>query len=71
LPEANAADPNIRSLLIAGGQRNQAISPVADDTAGSVTGLLVLGALASLMLYGSAAYLKFGKRRSLAGRHKA
>jgi outer membrane biosynthesis protein TonB len=71
LPESNAGDPNVRSLLIAGGQRNDAISPVAEDNAGSVTGLLVLGTLASLMLYGSAAYLKFGKRRPVAGRHKA
>jgi hypothetical protein len=72
LPEANAGDPNIRSLLIAGGQRNEAISPVGDDTAGSVMGLIVLGTLASLMLYGSAAYLKFGKRRPVtAGKHKA
>ena len=36
-----------------------------------MTGLLVLGTLASLMLYGSAAYLKFGKRRPAGGRHKA
>jgi hypothetical protein len=71
LPEANAGDPNIRSLLIAGGQRSEAISPVGDDTAGSVTGLLTLGALASLMLYGSAAYLKYGKRRPATGKHKA
>jgi hypothetical protein len=71
LPEANAGDPNIRSLLIADGRRGQSISPVADEIAGSVTGLLVLGTLASLMLYGSAAYLKFGKRRPVDGRHKA
>jgi outer membrane biosynthesis protein TonB len=71
LPEANSGDPNIRSLLIAGGQQNQAISPVADDSAGSVAGLLALGTLASLMLFGSAAYLKYGKRRPAVGKHKA
>jgi outer membrane biosynthesis protein TonB len=71
LPVANAGDPNIRSLLIAGGQRSQGISPVADDTPGSIAGLLLLGTLASLMMYGSAAYLKFGRRRpAAAGKHK-
>jgi hypothetical protein len=71
LPEANSADPNIRSLLISGGDRN-AISSVADDTTGSVTGLLVLGTLASLMLYGTAGYLKYGKRPSAKGtKHSA
>lgn len=71
LPEANAGDPNISSLLIAGGHQNQAISPVAENSAGSIAGLLAMGTAASLMLFACAAYLKYGKRRPAIGKHKA
>ena len=71
LPGADTGDPGLRSILLSGGERHEAISPVADERRGSIAGLLALGGLATVMLYGCAAYLKFSKRRPAAGRHTA